>query len=100
KKIKALMTLFGDAIDERELKKYLEENNGNVVLVIEQLTSKLMHRDTKESEEKKHSKEVEKKTEKVKKNEDNENVGEIKPGINLQGYCNNEKCLASKGKLL
>ncbi|ETO02762.1 hypothetical protein RFI_34651, partial [Reticulomyxa filosa] len=73
KEIKALMTLFGDAIDESELKKYLEENNGNVVLVIEQLTSKLMRRETKETEEKEHSKEVEKKTEKVKKNEDNEN---------------------------
>ncbi|ETN99699.1 hypothetical protein RFI_37771, partial [Reticulomyxa filosa] len=73
KEIKALMTLFGDAIDESELKKRLEENNGNVVLVIEQLTSKLMHRETKESEEKEHSKEVEKKTEKVKKDEDNEN---------------------------
>ncbi|ETO00885.1 hypothetical protein RFI_36555, partial [Reticulomyxa filosa] len=45
KEIKALMTLFGDAIDESELKKRLEENNGNVALVIEQLTSKLMHRE-------------------------------------------------------
>ncbi|ETO15122.1 hypothetical protein RFI_22241, partial [Reticulomyxa filosa] len=100
KELKALMTLFDDAIDESELKKRLEENNGNVVLVIEQLTTKLMHQEIKESEEKEHSKEIEKKTEKVKKDEDNENVGEIKPGINLQGYCNNEKCLASKGRLL
>ncbi|ETO10589.1 hypothetical protein RFI_26788, partial [Reticulomyxa filosa] len=30
KEIKALMTLFGDAVDESELKKRLEENNGNV----------------------------------------------------------------------
>ncbi|ETO03003.1 hypothetical protein RFI_34406, partial [Reticulomyxa filosa] len=26
-------------------------------------------------------------------------IGETKPGINLQGYCNNETCLASKAKL-
>ncbi|ETN97362.1 hypothetical protein RFI_40169 [Reticulomyxa filosa] len=100
KEIKALMVLFGDAIDERELKEHLEENNGNVALVIEKLTSKLMNIDAKESEEKEKSKEMEKKSEKVKKEEEHEKVGEIKPGINLQGYCNNEKCLASKGKLL
>ncbi|ETO02844.1 hypothetical protein RFI_34569, partial [Reticulomyxa filosa] len=100
KEIKVLMTLFGDAIEESELKKHLEENNGNVALVIEKLTSKLINLDNKESEEKEKSKEVEKESEKVKKEEENEKVGQIKSGINLQGYCNNEKCLASKGKLL
>ncbi|ETO02731.1 hypothetical protein RFI_34682 [Reticulomyxa filosa] len=121
KEIKALMTLFSDAIDENELKKRLEENNGNVVLVIEQLTSKLMRREVyifftfliqtsnyrdivyvlpKRVKKRNTAKKLKKKTEKVKKGEDNENVGEIKPGINLQVYCNNKKCLASKGKLL
>ncbi|ETO02568.1 hypothetical protein RFI_34850, partial [Reticulomyxa filosa] len=103
KEIKAL----GDAIDESELKKHLEENNGNVVLVIERLTSKLMHRERyiffftfliqtinyRDTvyvlffKEKKYSK----KAEKIKKDADNENVREIKLGINFQGYCNNKK---------
>ncbi|ETO07033.1 hypothetical protein RFI_30358 [Reticulomyxa filosa] len=45
KEIKMLMALFGDVIEESELRKRLEENNGNVALVIENLTSKLTNLD-------------------------------------------------------
>ncbi|ETO00211.1 hypothetical protein RFI_37236, partial [Reticulomyxa filosa] len=38
------------------------------------------------------NKSVQKETEKTE-------IGETKPGINLQGYCSNETCLASKAKL-
>ncbi|ETN98305.1 hypothetical protein RFI_39204, partial [Reticulomyxa filosa] len=44
--------------------------------------------------------EIEQKSEKLKKEEEKAEIGEIKPGINLQGYCINEDCLAAKVKLL
>ncbi|ETO29106.1 NB-ARC domain-containing protein, partial [Reticulomyxa filosa] len=42
---------------------------------------------------------IEKKLDKLKKEEEKVEVGEIRPGINLQGYCTNEYCLAAKAKL-
>ncbi|ETO01499.1 hypothetical protein RFI_35940 [Reticulomyxa filosa] len=36
---------------------------------------------------------------KLKKEEEKVEIGETKPGINLQGYCTNIDCLASKAKL-
>ncbi|ETO33233.1 hypothetical protein RFI_03874, partial [Reticulomyxa filosa] len=35
----------------------------------------------------------------LEKEKEKTEIGETKPGINLQGYCNNETCLASKAKL-
>ncbi|ETO06464.1 phage replisome organizer [Reticulomyxa filosa] len=85
KKMKALMTLFGDSIDESELEHFLEENNGNLALVIEKLTSKLINLDTKDSEEKEKSKEIEKESEKVEKKEENEKVEQIKEQNDVEG---------------
>ncbi|ETO09075.1 WD-40 repeat protein [Reticulomyxa filosa] len=39
------------------------------------------------------------KSDKLQKEEEKAEVGETKPGINLQGYCVNEDCLAAKAKL-
>ncbi|ETO32456.1 hypothetical protein RFI_04662 [Reticulomyxa filosa] len=36
----------------------------------------------------------------LQREQDKTEIGEIKPGINLQGYCTNESCLASKGLLV
>ncbi|ETN98306.1 hypothetical protein RFI_39205 [Reticulomyxa filosa] len=41
--MKALLKLCGDAIGEEELKKQLEESNGNVSMVIEKLVAKFMN---------------------------------------------------------
>ncbi|ETO34595.1 hypothetical protein RFI_02495, partial [Reticulomyxa filosa] len=38
-------------------------------------------------------------SDKLKKEEEKAEIGETKPGINLQGYCTNIDCLASKAKL-
>ncbi|ETO35276.1 hypothetical protein RFI_01787, partial [Reticulomyxa filosa] len=38
-------------------------------------------------------------SDKLKKEEERAEIGETKPGINLQGYCTNTDCLASKAKL-
>ncbi|ETO03372.1 hypothetical protein RFI_34038, partial [Reticulomyxa filosa] len=35
----------------------------------------------------------------VQKEMEKTEIGETKPGINLQGHCSNETCLASKAKL-
>ncbi|ETO08830.1 hypothetical protein RFI_28556 [Reticulomyxa filosa] len=96
KEMEALIRLFGDKIeDENELKKEMEQNNGNVTLVIEKMVSNLLRQN--EMEEIKH---VEENADKLKKDVNTGYTGEYGPGINLQGYCTNETCLASKGKLL
>ncbi|ETO36249.1 hypothetical protein RFI_00813, partial [Reticulomyxa filosa] len=43
--------------------------------------------------------EDEKNVDKLKKEDEKTEVGETKPGINLQGYCTNDNCLASKAKI-
>ncbi|ETN99573.1 hypothetical protein RFI_37897, partial [Reticulomyxa filosa] len=91
--MKALIRLCGNIIEEDELKKQLEQSNGNVSQVVEKIISKLMNQNIKES------KEIEYTSDKFKREKEKVEVGEIKPGINLQGYCINEKCLASKAKL-
>ncbi|ETO14549.1 G-protein beta WD-40 repeats containing protein [Reticulomyxa filosa] len=94
KEIKVLMRLCGDIIEESEVQKQLEESNGNVSLVLEKILSELLNQNVKQE------KEIIEEVEILRKEEESEKVGEIKPGINLQGYCDNEKCLASKGRLL
>ncbi|ETO07071.1 WD-40 repeat-containing protein [Reticulomyxa filosa] len=43
--------------------------------------------------------EMEQKSDKLKKEEEKVEIGETKPGINLQGYCKNTDCLAAKAKI-
>ncbi|ETO35315.1 hypothetical protein RFI_01748, partial [Reticulomyxa filosa] len=89
--MKALIKLYGDVVKEDALKKKLEQSNGNVSVVIEQITASLLNQNTavQVTEEKKTEQKEEEKVE----------IGETKPGINLQGYCTNIDCLASKAKL-
>ncbi|ETO33563.1 hypothetical protein RFI_03538, partial [Reticulomyxa filosa] len=129
--MKALIRLCSDVMEEEELKKQLEETNGNVSMVIEKMVSTLLNQNAisatqdsdlqKKSEQTKHTNEKvvffffftqtkdneaiksnegdEIKSNKLKKEEEKVEIGEIKSGINLQGYCVNEDCLASKAKL-
>ncbi|ETO18164.1 hypothetical protein RFI_19118, partial [Reticulomyxa filosa] len=127
--MKALMRLCGDVMDEEELKKQLEESNGNVSMVIEQIVSKLMAQNehvwyfvaqhkreisysnnlylvsnqlslfAKENEELETDSKSGQKAEKLRKEEEKVEVGETEPGINLQGYCVNPNCLVAKAKL-
>ncbi|ETO32083.1 WD-40 repeat protein [Reticulomyxa filosa] len=138
KEIKTLVRLFGDSINEEELRQKIEYHSGNIELVIKELVQQIlimniylyMHIKHKLEAEPKTN-ELEEKTEQViyknhficfcityfkqeqgnTMNEINNNnksvqkemeiteIGETKPGINLQGYCINENCLASKAKL-
>ncbi|ETO32126.1 hypothetical protein RFI_04995 [Reticulomyxa filosa] len=41
--MKALVKLYGDVMKEEELKKYIYQNNGNVSMVIEQITTILLN---------------------------------------------------------
>ncbi|ETO29051.1 NB-ARC domain-containing protein [Reticulomyxa filosa] len=125
REIKVLKRLCGDAVDEETLKKQFEENNGNVALVIESILSKVMHQKftvlclTKKKDNNQklntmrfiicyieirvnipicvHNCKILQKKKKIKKDEKTE-VGEIKSGINLQGFCENIDCLAAKAK--
>ncbi|ETO15385.1 WD-40 repeat-containing protein [Reticulomyxa filosa] len=104
--IKALVRLYGTTIKEEELRKQLEQNNGNVEIVIEQITTTLMKQNADieetvagQDKQKDTAIEIEQKTEKLKKEDEKIEIGETKPGINLQGYCINQDCLASKAKI-
>ncbi|ETO34415.1 WD-40 repeat protein [Reticulomyxa filosa] len=104
--MKALIRLYGDMVKEEELKKKLEESNGNVSIVIEQMTATLMRQDSntqdliaQQSEHKDVNAEAEQRAEKLKKEDEKVEIGTTKPGINLQGYCTNIDCLAAKAKL-
>ncbi|ETO32715.1 hypothetical protein RFI_04401, partial [Reticulomyxa filosa] len=55
---------------------------------------------TKENEESTKNEETKQKENILTKEEGKTEVGEIKPGINLQGYCTNADCLTAKIKLL
>ncbi|ETO16128.1 hypothetical protein RFI_21227, partial [Reticulomyxa filosa] len=171
KEMKALTRLCGDIITEEELRQALEDNNGNISMVIEQISRLLVHGVfiyllllsgyiyaytyiciakvgasgksdsrvgviffcflsfvfvslslslsvsgqrvsyvTQQSDNDKAeyiartmsegSREMEGKNDRLHKEQEREEVGETKPGINLQGYCTNGNCLAAKGKLL
>ncbi|ETN98591.1 hypothetical protein RFI_38901 [Reticulomyxa filosa] len=114
KEIKTLVRLFGDSISREELQQKIEHHDGNIELVIKDLVQ--------QSVEKEDNLEVESKTNELENTEQKQEqgdivntvngnnksiqkemekteIGEIKPGINLQGYCSNESCLASKAKL-
>ncbi|ETO21379.1 hypothetical protein RFI_15826 [Reticulomyxa filosa] len=154
KEMNVLMKLCGDVIKEEELKKQLEESNGNVFVVIERFIIKLMdqnievqssfldtntdrseHKTTQvicdnnfsffffslhktistynilfakkkkklpeneRSLQKEASIEIEQTSEKLKKEDERAEIGETRPGINLQGYCTHTDCLASKANL-
>ncbi|ETO07130.1 hypothetical protein RFI_30262, partial [Reticulomyxa filosa] len=128
KEIKALIRLFGDSINKEELKQKIINNNGNIELVIKGLVQLSVENEVyyninnnisyciiidvffilkrkrakKQEQEQKqentmstfddNNKSIQKEMEKAE-------IGETKPGVNLQGYCINEMCLASKAKL-
>ncbi|ETO32432.1 hypothetical protein RFI_04683, partial [Reticulomyxa filosa] len=87
--VKTLIRLFGDSINTEELQKKIANHNGNIELVIKDIVQQFVE---KEKQEQENNKSVQKETEQTE-------IGETKPGINLQGYCSNETCLASKAKL-
>ncbi|ETO17191.1 viral A-type inclusion protein, partial [Reticulomyxa filosa] len=91
KGIEILRALCSGTIKEEELRRQLEQNNGNVYAVANEIISELMKL--------KKDLEEEKKLNEFKKEEEKTEVGEIRPGINLQGYCINGNCLASKAKI-
>ncbi|ETN99970.1 hypothetical protein RFI_37488, partial [Reticulomyxa filosa] len=117
--LRALIRLCGDVMEEEELKRQLEENNGNVSAIIEKIVSTLMAQKVSlHSVQKKKlinaenkTQELENKSEQVKgdqleqrldilqKEDERMEIGETKPGINIQGYCMNQDCLAAKAKL-
>ncbi|ETO24550.1 WD-40 repeat protein [Reticulomyxa filosa] len=126
KEMKTLTRLFGDSINKEELQQKIEHYNGNIELVIKYLVQQSLETEVKnklEAEIKTNELEdtdnVNKKKlclsmkqgQENKMNEINDNnnsvqkemhkteIGETKPGINLQGYCTNETCLASKARL-
>ncbi|ETO24762.1 hypothetical protein RFI_12393 [Reticulomyxa filosa] len=108
--MKALRRLCGNVIEEDELRKQLEESNGNVSVVIGRVVAKLMNpqiescdpdfvNKVNQSENEHIIELVEQKLDKLKKEEEKIEIGETKPGINLQGHCRNMDCLAAKAKL-
>ncbi|ETO09834.1 hypothetical protein RFI_27544 [Reticulomyxa filosa] len=97
KEIKTLIRLFGDSINKGELQQKIEHHNGNIELVIKDLVQQSIEQEKQEqgnavNETNANNKSIQKETEETE-------IGEIKPGINLQGYCTNETCLAAKEKL-
>ncbi|ETO00325.1 hypothetical protein RFI_37121, partial [Reticulomyxa filosa] len=122
KEIKTLVRLFGDSITEEELKQKIEKHHGNIETVIRDLIQQSIEKESKSEEkskanELKNVEQVKKKknhfilfhislvneisggNKSVQKETEKTGIGETKPGINLQGYCSNEICLASKAKL-
>ncbi|ETO05809.1 hypothetical protein RFI_31591, partial [Reticulomyxa filosa] len=129
KEIKTLTQLLSDSINKEELKKKIMKNNGNIELVIKDIVQQFIENEVyynnknisyfitiddkskiNELEKIEQKQEQEQKQENTMNILDNNNksiqkemekskIGETKPGINLQGYCINEICLASKAKL-
>ncbi|ETO07394.1 G-protein beta WD-40 repeats containing protein [Reticulomyxa filosa] len=97
--MKMLKRVGGNLVKEEEWGKHLEESNGDVSIVIEKMVSTLMLQKTKNEQEMETSKEMEPKLDQLKKDDEKVEIGETKPGINLQGYCINQDCLAAKAKL-
>ncbi|ETO07419.1 hypothetical protein RFI_29973, partial [Reticulomyxa filosa] len=127
KEIKALARLFRDSSNEEELKQKIEYHNGNIELVIKGLIQQSVEKEVlhnisfylikaehKSDELKEKTKQVIFKIQEqrnavneisgnndksVQKEIEKTEIGETNPGINLQGHCSNETCLASKAKL-
>ncbi|ETO33876.1 hypothetical protein RFI_03221 [Reticulomyxa filosa] len=124
--MKALIKLYGDVVKEDMLRTQLEQSNGNVSAVTDQITTTLLNKKitVQDSIEEKNTQQVknidfvfpfffhivinnkdelnaelEQVSDTLKKEEEKVEIGETKPGINLQGYCINIDCLASKAKL-
>ncbi|ETO04528.1 NB-ARC domain-containing protein [Reticulomyxa filosa] len=111
REIKILIQLFGNSINKEELKQKIIHNNGNIELVIKELVQLFVEKEDKLRVEKKIN-ELEQKQEQentmniintnnksVQKEIGKTETGKIKPGINLQGYCIDKMCLASKAEL-
>ncbi|ETO25575.1 NB-ARC domain-containing protein [Reticulomyxa filosa] len=99
--MKMLKRLCSGTIDQDELEKQLEENNGSVALVVEKIISKLINQNIEIPENDIDNKQNDQKTDSsLKKEDEKAEIGETNPGINLQGYCvYNQSCLASKANL-
>ncbi|ETO07309.1 hypothetical protein RFI_30082 [Reticulomyxa filosa] len=123
KEIDLLMVICSNITDENELRSKLEEFNGNIAYVtneaeeeiksqneIEQVSQQLflirilLYYKKKKVKEIKDEETVAAKKEinenQIEKEEEKAEVGQTKPGVNLQGYCTNEDCLAAKAKFL
>ncbi|ETO34587.1 hypothetical protein RFI_02499, partial [Reticulomyxa filosa] len=115
KEIKTLIQIFGDSITEEELQQKIEKHYGNIEMVIKDLVQQSIEKENKlEAETKTNElKNAEQKQEQgnivnvinssnksVQKDMEKTEIGETRPGINLQGYCSSETCLVSKAKLL
>ncbi|ETO14616.1 hypothetical protein RFI_22753, partial [Reticulomyxa filosa] len=98
-------------MSEEDLQQKVIYHNGNIELVIKDLVQQSVEKEYKPEAERKVNEleDTEKKQEyekipnerskSVQKEMEKTEIGETKPGINLQGYCNNEICLAAKAKL-
>ncbi|ETO03248.1 hypothetical protein RFI_34166, partial [Reticulomyxa filosa] len=98
KEIRTLIRLFGDSINEEELKQKMVHYNGNIELVIKDLVQQSVEKQ-KQEQRNAVNESNDNSNKSVQKEMEKTEVGETKPGINLQGYCINETCLASKAKL-
>ncbi|ETO35221.1 hypothetical protein RFI_01853, partial [Reticulomyxa filosa] len=123
KEIKTLVRLFGDSVSEEELQKKIANHGGNIELVIKDVIQQFVEKEDKLEADNKGNNKLENveqvitdfflfkqeqrnsvnktnvNNKSVQKETEQTEVGETKPGINLQGYCNNETCLASKARL-
>ncbi|ETO34744.1 hypothetical protein RFI_02346, partial [Reticulomyxa filosa] len=113
KEIKILIRLFGDSIQKEDLQKKIIYYNGNIEMVIKDLVQQFVEKESKETESKANElenteqkqdqenalNETNDNTKNVQKEMEKTEIGETKPGINLQGYCINQICLAAKVKL-
>ncbi|ETO15968.1 mycorrhiza-induced NACHT/WD-repeat protein, partial [Reticulomyxa filosa] len=98
KETKILRKLFGDLVQKEELQQKMEHYNGDIESVIKEIIQQSIENEKQKDAENEstlrriNSSGLQKEMEKAE-------IGETRPGINLQGYCTNETCLASKGKL-
>ncbi|ETO05654.1 hypothetical protein RFI_31743, partial [Reticulomyxa filosa] len=125
KEIKVLIRLFGDSVNKEELQQKMEYHNGNIELVIKDLVQQSVEKEDKlESENiinelekteqvivnyfiyfhgiyffKQEQENTVNNINSIQKELEKTEIGETKPGINLQGYCSNETCSAAKAKL-
>ncbi|ETO31156.1 hypothetical protein RFI_05965, partial [Reticulomyxa filosa] len=114
KEIKILTQLFSDSINKEELKKKIINNNGNIELVLKELVQLFIENEVylscfittdiffflKQEQKQENIMNIfDNNNKSIKREMEKSEIGEIKPGINLQGYCINEMCLASKAKL-
>ncbi|ETO29132.1 NB-ARC domain-containing protein [Reticulomyxa filosa] len=97
RKMKILTRLFENSIDQEELQQKMRYHNGNIELVINDIVQQAVEKEKQQTNE--ESTGNASKQGNLQKEMEKTEIGEIKPGINLQGYCSNESCLASKAKL-